>query len=150
MELWNLSMDMLTQQNFCKQKIKENVDKLKRLADKFGKLNFSLCKVVAESHRILDNPFLASQAHLTDTMTSLNYDAWFDIGAAIDNYSQYVEAVQELVEAEDEVCMNMLQGLENMNVKAQIMFQKSIESKYHLCGYSQSMVLYSPNRVFFP
>ena len=73
MELWNLSTDMLTQQNFCKQKIKENVDKLKRLADKCGKLNSSLCKVVAESHRMLDNPFLASQAHLMDTMTSLNY-----------------------------------------------------------------------------
>ena len=44
----------------------------------------------------------------------------------------------KLVDAQDEICMNMLQRLETMNTKAQIMFQKATESKYHLCGNSDS------------
>ena len=138
MESWDFSADLLSQQSLCKQKIKENVDKLGHLADKCERVNSNLVKVVAESHRILDNPFLASQAHLTDHVTNLNYDACLDIGAAIDTYSQYVEAVQELVDAQDEICINMLQRLETMNTKAQIMFRKATESKYHLCGNSDS------------
>ena len=88
MESWDFSADLLSQQSLCKQKIKENVDKLGHLADKCERVNSNLVKVVAESHRILDNPFLASQAHLTDHVTNLNYGACLDIGSAISTYSQ--------------------------------------------------------------
>ena len=129
---------MSSQENLCKQKIRENVDRLGRLADKCEQVNSNLVKVVAESHMILDNSFLASQTHLTNHVTNLNYGACLDIGAAIDTYSEYVEAVQEIVEAEDDICSNMLQRLEKMNVKAQLMFLKAGESKYYLCRDSDS------------
>ena len=138
LESWDLSTDMSSQENLCKQKIRENVDRLGRLADKCEQVNSNLVKVVAESHMILDNSFLASQTHLTNHVTNLNYGACLDIGAAIDTYSEYVEAVQEIVEAEDDICSNMLQRLEKMNVKAQLMFLKAGESKYYLCRDSDS------------
>ena len=40
---------------------------------------------------------------------------------------QYVEAVQELVEAEEQICSCMLQRLEEMNVKAKVMFRRATE-----------------------
>ena len=138
LEAWDLSTDMLSQENLCKQKIRQNVDKLGRLADKCEQVNSNLGKVVAESHKILDNSFLASQAHLTNHVSNLNYGACLDIGTAIDTYSEYVEAVQDLVEAEEDFCDNMLQRLEKMNVKAQLIFQKATESKYYACGDSDS------------
>ena len=62
---WHPSADLSSQENLCNQKIRENVDKLGRLADKCEQVNSNLGKVVAESHKILDNSFLASQIHLT-------------------------------------------------------------------------------------
>ena len=138
LEAWDLSTDMSSHENLCKQKIKDNVEKLGRLADKCEQVNSNLVKVVAESHKILDNSFLASQAHLTNHVTSLNYGACLDIGTAIDAYSEYVEAVQDLVEAEEEICANLLHRLEKMNEKAQILFQKATDSKYFLCGDSDN------------
>ena len=125
-------------ENLCHEKIRENVDRLGRLADKCEQVNSNLVKVVAESHKILDNSFLASQTHLTNHVSNLNYGACLDIGTAIVTYSEYVEAVQELVEAEDDLCFNMLQRLEKMNVKSQLMFLKAAELKYYLCGDSDS------------
>ena len=46
------------------------MDRLGRLADKCEQVNSNLGKVVAESHKILDNSFLASQAHLTNPFNS--------------------------------------------------------------------------------
>ena len=144
LEAWDLSTDMSSQENLSKQKIRENVEKLGRLADRCEQVNLNLVKVVAESHKILDNSFLASQAHLTNHVTSLNYGACLDIGAAIDAYSEYVEAVQELVEAEEEICANMLHRLEKMNAKAQILFQKAMwppvatDWKQNLCEDSDN------------
>ena len=138
LEAWDLSTDMSSQENLCKQRIRENVDRLGRLADKCEQVNSNLGKVVAESHKILDNSFLASQTHLTDHVTNLNYGACLDIGTAIDAYSEYVEAVQDLVEAEEEICANLLHRLEKMNEKAQILFQKATDSKYFLCGDSDN------------
>ena len=84
----DFSLDMFSRENVCKQRIQENVDKLGRLADKCEQVNSKLVKVVAESHKILDNSFLASQVHLTDHVTNLNYGACLDIGSAISTYSQ--------------------------------------------------------------
>ena len=144
LEAWDLSTDMSSQENLSKQKIRENVEKLGRLADRCEQVNLNLVKVVDESHKILDNPFLASQAHLTNHVTSLNYGACLDIGTAIDAYSEFVEAVQELVEAEEEICANMLHRLEKMNAKAQILFQKAMwppvatDWKQNLCEDSDN------------
>ena len=134
----DFSTDMFSRENICKQRIQENVDKLGRLADKCEQVNSKLVKVVAESHKILDNSFLASQVHLTDHLTNLNYDACLDIGTAFAAYSQFVEAVQELVQAEEEIYDNLLRRLEKMELEAQMMFHKASESKYHLSGDSDS------------
>ena len=134
----DFSTDMFSRENICKQRIQENVDKLGRLADKCEQVNSKLVKVVAESHKILDNSFLASQVHLTEHVTNLNYDACLDIGTAFAAYSQFVEAVQELVQAEEEIYDNLLRRLEKMEMEAQMMFQKASESKYHMSGDSDS------------
>ena len=129
---------MSSQENLCKRKIRDNVEKLGRLADKCEQVNSNLGKVVAESHKILDNSFLASQAHLTNHVTNLNYSACLDINIAMDTYVEYVEAVEDLVEAEEDICVNMLHRLEKMDSKAQLMFLKANGSKYHLWGDSDS------------
>ena len=85
---WEVSTDVSSQENLCKEKIKKNVDKLGRLADRCELVNSNLMKVVDESHKILDNSFLAKQLHLTDHVTNLNYNACLDIGSAISTYSQ--------------------------------------------------------------
>ena len=85
---WDVSTDVSSQENLCKEKIKKNVDKLGRLADRCELVNSNLVKVVDESHKILDNSFLAKQLHLTDHVTNLNYNACLDIGSAISTYSQ--------------------------------------------------------------
>ena len=85
---------MSSQENLCKRKIRDNVEKLGRLADKCEQVNSNLGKVVAESHKILDNSFLAKQLHLTDHVTNLNYGACLDIGSAISTYSQVREIRQ--------------------------------------------------------
>ena len=85
---WDVSSDVSSQENLCKEKIKKNVDKLGRLADRCELVNSNLLKVVDESHKILDNSFLAKQLHLTDHVTNLNYGACLDIGSAISAYSQ--------------------------------------------------------------
>ena len=125
----DFSTDMFSRENICKQRIQENVDKLGRLADKCEQVNSKLVKVVAESHKILDNSFFASQVHLTDHVANLNYDACLDIGTACAAYSQFVEAVQELVQAEEEIYDNLLRRLEKMELEAQMMFHKASESK---------------------
>ena len=146
----DFSTDMFSRENICKQRIQENVDKLGRLADKCEQVNSNLVKVVAESHKILDNTFLASQVHLTDHVTNLNYDACLDIGAACAAYSQFVEAVQELVQAEEEIYENLLTRLEKMELEAQMMFQEASESKYHLSGDSGSEDTDNDKEVLVP
>ena len=91
---WDVSTDVSSQENLCKEKIKKNVDKLGRLADRCELVNSNLVKVVDESHKILDNSFLAKQLHLTDHVTNLNYGACLDIGSAISTYSQVREIRQ--------------------------------------------------------
>ena len=89
----DVSTDVVSQENLCKEKIKKNVDKLGRLADRCELVNSNLVKVVDESHKILDNSFLAKQVHLTDHVTNLNYGACLDIGSAISTYSQVRRSV---------------------------------------------------------
>ena len=106
--------------------IRKNVDKLGQLAEKCERLNSNLDKVVVESHKILDNSFFASQAHLTDHVTHLNYKACLDIGIAIDTYSEYMQAVEEMVDAEDIIYNDLAERLERMNEEAQNLFLKVI------------------------
>ena len=146
----DFSTDTFSREKMCKQRIEENVAKLGRLADKCEQVNSNLVKVVAESHKILDNTFLASQVHLTDHVTNLNYDACLDIGAACAAYSQFVEAVQELVQAEEEIYENLLTRLEKMELEAQMMFQEASESKYHLSGDSGSEDTDNDKEVLVP
>ena len=113
-----------SQESVCHEVIRKNVDKLGQLAEKCERLNSNLDKVVAESHKILDNSFLASQTHLTEHVTNLNYNACLDIGMAIDTYSEYMQAVEEMVDAEDIICNNLADRLEKMNKEAQSLFLK--------------------------
>ena len=116
---------MSSQENLCKRRIWENVDRLGRLSDKCEQVNSNLGKVVAESHKILDNSFLASQTHLINHVTSLNYGAAMDIFTAMDTYSEFIEAVEELVKAEEDIFSNMLRRLEKMTATAEEIFQKA-------------------------
>ena len=75
-------------------------------------------------HKILDNSFFASQAHLTDHVTHLNYNACLDIGMAIDTYSEYMQAVEEMVEAEDIIYNDLADRLQRMDEEAQSLFLK--------------------------
>ena len=118
------SSETSSQESICQELIRKNVNKLGQLAEKCERLNSNLDKVVAESHKILDNSFLASQAHLTDHVTHLNYNACLDIGMAIDTYSEYMQAVEEMVEAEDIIYNDLADRLERMNEEAQSLFLK--------------------------
>ena len=118
------SSETSSQESICQELIRKNVDKLGQLADKCERLNSNLDKVVVESHKILDNSFFASQAHLTDHVTHLNYNACLDIGMAIDTYSEYMQAVEEMVEAEDIIYNDLADRLERMNEEAQSLFLK--------------------------
>ena len=118
------SSETSSQESVCQELIRKNVDKLGQLAEKCERLNSNLDKVVAESHKILDNSFLASQAHLTEHVTHLNYNACLDIGMAIDTYSEYMQAVEEMVEAEDIIYNDLADRLERMNEEAQSLFLK--------------------------
>ena len=113
-----------SQESVCHEVIRKNVDKLGQLAEKCERLNSNLDKVVAESHTILDNSFFASQTHLTEHVTNLNYNACLDIGMAIDTYSEYMQAVEEMVDAEDIICNDLADRLEKMNKEAQSLFLK--------------------------
>ena len=113
-----------SQESVCHEVIRKNVDKLGQLAEKCERLSSNLDKVVAESHKILDNSFFASQTHLTEQVTNLNYNACLDIGMAIDTYSEYMQAVGEMVDAEDIICNNLADRLEKMNREAQSLFLK--------------------------
>ena len=113
-----------SQESVCQEVIRKNVDKLGQLAEKCERLNSNLDKVVAESHKILDNSFLASQTHLTEHVTNLNYNACLDIGMAIDTYSEYMQAVEEMVDAEDIICNDLADRLEKMDKEAQSLFLK--------------------------
>ena len=118
------SSETSSQESVCQELIRKNVDKLGQLAEKCERLNSNLDKVVAESHKILDNSFLASQAHLTEHVTHLNYNACLDIGMAIDTYSEYMQAVEEMVDAEDIIYNDLADRLERMNEEAQSLFLK--------------------------
>ena len=112
------------QESVCQELIRKNVDKLGRLAEKCERLNSNLDKVVVESHKILDNSFLASQAHLTEHVTHLNNNACVDIKMAIDIYSEYMQAVEEIAEAEEIIYNDLAGRLERMNEEAQSLFLK--------------------------
>ena len=118
------SSDTSSQESVCQELIRKNVDKLGQLADKCERLSSNLDKVVVESHKILDNSFLASQAHLTEHVTHLNYNACLDIGMAIVTYSEYMQAVEEMVEAEDIIYNDLADRLERMSEEAQSLFLK--------------------------
>ena len=102
------------QETVCQELIKKNVEKLGRLAEKCERLNSNLDKVVVESHKILDNSFLAH----------LNYNACVDIKMAIDTYSEYMQAVEEIAEAEEIIYNDLAGRLERMNEEAQSLFLK--------------------------
>ena len=122
-ESWDMSTDASSQEILCRELIRRNVDKLGHLADQCERINSNMSKVVNESHHILDNSFLASQTHLTDHVTDLNYTACVNIGRAMTAYSEYMVAVEELVEAEDFICRNLATRLHRMNEKATTVFE---------------------------
>ena len=105
--------------------IKRNVDKLGLLADRIERVNSALSLVVAESHRILDNSFLASQSHLTDHVADLNYEAAYKMVTAMDVHSQFIEAVEELVRAEEVICNDLLRKGETLAGQAEVVFSKN-------------------------
>ena len=106
--------------------IKRNVDKLGLLADRIERVNSALSLVVAESHKILDNSFLASQEHLTDHVANLNYDAAYKMVTAMDVHAQYVEAVEELVRAEEVICNDLRRRGETLAGQAETAFSEDV------------------------
>ena len=110
--------------SICQEVIKKNVDKLGHLADKCERLNTNLSHVVTESHKILDNSYLSSQVHLTNHVANLNYNACIDIVIAINAHSEYMDAVQELAEAEEVICNDLMERGESLSREAELFFTK--------------------------
>ena len=106
--------------------IKKNVDKLGLLADRIERVNSALSLVVAESHKILDHSFLASQEHLTDHVANLNYEAAYKMVTAMDVHAQYVEAVEELVRAEEVICIDLRRRGETLAGQAETAFSEDV------------------------
>ena len=106
--------------------IKRNVDKLGLLADRIERVNSALSLVVAESHKILDHSFLASQEHLTDHVANLNYEAAYKMVTAMDVHAQYVEAVEELVRAEEVICNDLRRRGETLAGQAETAFSEDV------------------------
>ena len=125
---WLQSQSYLTErtssESICQEVIKKNVDKLGHLADKCEQLNTNLSHVVTESHKILDNSFLSSQVHMTNHVANLNYNACIDIVLAINAHSEYMDAVQELAEAEEVICNDLMERGESLSREAELFFTK--------------------------
>ena len=117
------------------------MDKLGHLADKCERLNTNLSQVVTESHKILDNSFLSSQVHLTNHVVNLNYDACLDIKIAMDAYSEYMDAVQELVEVEKRTCEALVLRGKELARKAKAVFRRVEDVKIETANLDNS----SPN-----
>ena len=105
--------------------IKKNVDKLGHLADKCERLNTNLSIVVTESHKILDNSFLSSHIDLTNYVANLNYDACLNVVIAMDAYYEYMDTLQELVEAEQVICNDLMEKGESLCREAEFLFHKN-------------------------
>ena len=116
--------DSLTE-SLAQSVIKRNVDKLGLLADRIERVNSALSLVVTESHKILDNSFLASQEHLTDHVANLNYEAAYKMVTAMDVHSQYMEAVEELVRAEEVICYDLRRRGETLASQAETAFSEN-------------------------
>ena len=122
--------------------ISQNVGKLGTLADvSFGisvawklhliffsktceKVNASLSTIVSESHKVLDNSFLASQPHLTNHICELNYQACLDIVTAINTYEDFIMVIRELVEADEVSYRELLMSWNALGLMSDEMFQK--------------------------
>ena len=86
--------------------------------------------MVSESHKVLDNSFLSSQAHLTNHVASLSYDACLDMVVAMEVYREYLAAVQELVEAEGRTCEALVGRGEELARQAEAVFKRVEEIAY--------------------
>ena len=87
----------------AKTVIKRNVDQLRLLADRIERVNSSLGLVVAEAPALL-----ASQQDLDHPLVDLSYEAGLDV------QSQCLEALEELVLAEERVCSDLLRRGESL------------------------------------
>ena len=95
--------------------MRKNVDKL---AEKFEQVNINLSQVVTESQ----NSFLSSKVHVV----SLNLDACLHNAIAMDAYSDYKNAVQELAEVEELIFNDLLERSESLNRKADLCFTRVV------------------------
>ena len=94
--------------------IKRNVTKLRLLADRIEQVNSSLSLTVAESHALL-----ASRQTLDHHMANLDFEAGMDV------HSQYLEALEELVLAEELLCSDLLRRGESLAGEAETVFHVS-------------------------
>jgi hypothetical protein len=106
-----------------KERIRSNIEQLGQLADKCERLNSSISQAITESHRILDDPLHASKAHLKQRMVTLNYNAFADIHGASSAYSEYIQAMQDLVGVDDSICEDIFRRLEVINKMAKLLFE---------------------------
>ena len=79
---------------------------------------------MAESSQILDNSFLSSQPHLTEHVSSLNYQACMDIATAIYTYKEYVATMEEMMIVQEQEQEDMVNQLEELNMLADDLFKK--------------------------
>jgi hypothetical protein len=114
-----------------RERIRRSVKRLGQLANECEQLNSNISQAIAESHRILDNPFLTPKAFLASKahMVSLKYSACADIGWAVGAKSEYIEVMQELLKVEDMICEDLLHRLEVITTMSKRLFRKALDVK---------------------
>ena len=111
------------------QVMRSLVERLGSLVDRCQRVNSRLDNIVAESHKILDNSFLASQEHLTNHVVAQAQSASLEVGLARGVHREYRETVEEMVEAGEELA-RALEGMGDDLVKeAGLVFLKVVQRK---------------------
>ena len=113
------------------------LERLGSLVDRCQRVNSRLDNIVAESHKILDNSFLARQEHLTNHVVAQAQSASLEVGLARGVHREYRETVEEMVEAGEELARALERMGDDLVKEAGLVFLKVVERKEENGGVDQ-------------
>ena len=115
------------------------LEKLGSLVDRCQRVSSRLDNIVAESHKILDNSFLARQEHLTNHVVAQAQSATLEVGLARGVHREYRETVEEMVEAGEELARALERMGDDLVKEAEVVFLKVVERKREDEGIDQAV-----------
>ena len=141
LDSWDLSrsMESTSSEAESQEAIQRGVSRLVVLADRCERLNSNLDHVVSESHKILDNSFLARQEHLTNHVVAQAQSATLEVGLARGVHREYRETVEEMVEAGEELARALERMGDELVKEAEVVFLKVVERKREDEGIDQAV-----------